>query len=998
MSQNIWENPQILHKNRLEPRAYYIPYADAEAALGGKKRDSVRYRSLNGRWAFRYYASVHDVPETVTAADEALECWDTADVPGCWQMQGFEPPFFSSGPYPFPMDMPYVPDENPTGVYAMDVRLTKEELGERTYLMFEGISSCFFLYINGVEVGYSQGSHIPSEFCINPWVHEGVNRITVKVLKWCDGSYLETQDFFRMNGIFRDVYLLFRPQEHLWDVFVKTEFTDGNYSAGAVMAEIACVGEPNLTCRLYAPNGNLLDEKAWQGGTVRFAVTQTQNWTAETPNLYRMVICSAEEAVAIPFGFREVAVNADGALTVNGVSVKLKGVNRHDTHHQLGYTTPIESMRQDIILMKQHNINTVRASHYPNPPEFLELCNEYGIYVVDEADLECHGFNIYDDPEHWCWKTYDGIWPTDREEWKDACMERMVRMVERDKNQPCVVIWSLGNEAGYGKNHDAMAEWTKQRDSSRLLHYERAQQLGKEPEVYDIKSSMYTSLEEVKAIAEDTTDNRPFFLCEYAHAMGAGPGDLHDYWELFYSSPRLIGGCIWEWCDLGYSATDADGTPYFAYGEESEDEKRINANCADGLIGPDRTVLTGLLEAKAAHQCIKADWNGSVMMLENRYDFTALDCFVMHWQVEYDGTVTDGGYLPLPKILPHTAGEVPLAVSVPQDCRLGCHLNLDFLLPFPVAWAESGHIVAQSQFCLLEGSGIPEPSLSAPLSLSEDNGGYTVCGRDFAYRVDKVHGELVSVMKNGVEFLEQPLHLGIEKAWSSNERKQKLIWQKYFYDWMMNKVKNIQAEVADGMVRIAVTLTLAPKGIRPLIEASVTYTVTADGTVGVDVKAKQNEGMPWLPRFGISFAMPKRCGFFSYYGLGPNETYRDMYHHARYGRYQSTVEAQYVPYIRPQENGNHIGVSEARVYDNLGRGLQINGDKLEVCVLPYSAENLHRATHTNELAEEPFTYVRVDYGVAGCGSAGCGPELAEAYRIGGVMEYRFTLKPILEQE
>ncbi len=1000
MSQNYWENPRYLQKNREEAHAYYIPFGKEQAALCGDRLDSDRYRSLNGKWAFRYFDSVHDVPDTLYAKDVEFADWGRINVPGCWQAQGYEKPYYTNVWYPYPVDMPYVPTDNPAGIYACDFLLTEAEVKDKLYLNFEGVSSCFTLYINGDEVGYSQVSHALSEFCISPWVHVGKNRLTVKVLKWCDGSYLEDQDFFRYNGIFRDVYLINRPQNHIWDVFVKTQFTKG-YESAVVWAEVTAKGNPDLVCRLYAPGGAFLSESYVVDGKVSFSVENTENWTAETPNLYKLAFVTEEETVVIPFGFREVKVNENGEMLVNGVSVKIKGVNRHDSHHELGYTTPVDHMRRDLALMKQHNINTIRTSHYPNTSEFLNLCDRYGFYVIDEADFECHGFIEKD--AKWLYEDgiYNDAWPNQAEGWGKACLERMTRMVERDKNHASVIIWSLGNESCYGRHHDTMAEWTKNRDNTRLLHYEQSIHLDAVPEIYDLVSAMYASIEWIDDYLSGQEKKRPFFLCEYSHAMGNSPGDVADYWELVDKYPQFIGGCVWEWTDHGYIKHDENGTPYFAYGGDGGEPHHDNNFCCDGLVYPDRRVGTGLLELKAVYQNIRASFDGRKLCVENHYDFISLEQFDMLWNLESDGKILAQGRVHLPAIKAHGCGEISLGMlPIPDVCALGCHLTLTFVMKDASCWAEQDYPLAQAQFELLSPSGYPRGNAGkSALHLEEEPHFYTVSGIDFTYRFDKLHGTLCSMKKNGHEFFDMAPELSIAKAYTDNERKKRLEWEIACFHLLQSKVKACELVTDSGEeITIRVTETLAPAGRMPLIEAVVTYSFFPCGSVSVDVSAKEREDGLWLPRFGMSFAMPAGNEYLTYYGKGPHENYCDMSHHALCGLYHSTVTKQYEPYIRPQEHGNHTGVMMAQIYDNLGRGLMITGDKLEFSASHISTENLEKASHTNELVMDDKTYVRVDYRIAGCGSASCASaELAKQYRVCGDMNYRFTLTPFLER-
>lgn len=1002
MQQYDWENPHFLQRNREDARAYYIPFESPQAAISGARCDSEKYRSLNGRWAFQYFACCHDVPQTILTADCPLDDWDRLNVPMSWQLGGYEQPVYTNVAYPYPIDMPYVPVDNPAGVYATEVTLSDAELNEQQYIIFEGVSSCFYLYINGKEVGYSQGSHMPAEFLISPYLVPGRNRITVKVLKWCDGSYLEDQDFFRFSGIFRDVYLLSRPQAHVWDVFAKTRFLDDAYTRAEITAEVTTKGAPQLTCQLYNPQGTLLGEKAVVDGNVCFTVEQTENWTAETPNLYKLVLISDSEALSIAVGIREIAIAKDGALLINGSTVKMKGVDHHDTHPELGYTTPIEHLRRDLELMKQHNINTIRTSHYPNTPEFLNLCDVYGLYVIDEADLECHGM-IFLNEETWEYDLNDERWPVHHPDWREACLERAIRMVERDKNHACIIMWSMGNEAAYGRHHDAMAEWTKAKDDTRLIFYERASICQPEPKIYDVCSAMYKTIKYMEEWLANENETRPFFLCEYAHAMGNGPGGLDDYWKFFEKHPRLWGGCIWEWADHAYYKTDADGKRYFAYGGDGGELKHDGNFCADGLVLPDRTPTSGLLEAKSAYQYIAASFDGHAVQLVNNYSFTALDAFDMLWQLEVDGNITDEGRVSLPSIAPHSEGCIPLSVTPPEHCALGCHLNLFFVTKKGSLWADSGHTVAMVQCKIAEGKPAPQcADLSGraahTLSVVQEGRDYKIIGRDFIYRFDTLHGALYSIMQNGVEFLAEPLYAGVEKAYTDNERKIRLKWEERSFHLTQIRVKNIEeTEHTESVFTLRVTQTLQRLAYAPLVEMVMTYTFTADGTIHVDVDADTLGNLQFLPRFGISFAMPEGHEFLSYYGYGPTENYCDMHNHAYCGRFNTTVTEEYFPYVRPQEHGNHIGVKQAAVYDNEGRGLLFEGEGFEFCASHFSAAMLEKAAHTNELETDGKTYVRIDYGVSGCGSNSCGPELDEAYRIGGRMTYGFTVRPFTER-
>ena len=534
-----WKNPQILHKNREKERAYYIPFHSEAAALHflDNKGASSYYKLLNGDWAFRYFDRHIDVPDELFDKDCDLDGWDKIPVPLNWQMADYDIPQYTNVDYPYPVDPPYVPDENPAGVYAFDFYICDDWARRDTFAVFEGVNSCFYLYVNGACAGYSQGSHMQSEFNIAQYCRQGINRIAVKVLKWCDGSYLEDQDFYRLSGIFRDVYLLSRSRNRIRDIFVKTDL-DAEYSDAVIALDVEKdgSGENGALFKLYAPDRTLVIEKELAFGETRLSVSSPLKWNAETPWLYKGIFHFEGEWIPVDIGFRKIETAKNCALLINGSPVKLKGVNRHDTDPVLGHYTPLDHIKRDLTLMKQHNINTIRTSHYPNTPEFYRLCSRYGFYVIDEADQEMHGFCTYIQSEGWRYRNFDSSLPSEMPEWKEAFLDRARRMVERDKNHPCIIMWSLGNETAFGSNLVAMADWIHGRDNTRLVHYERASAAVREYKdknysdaCVDVEGVMYPGLELLEQAGKNKKkDKRPFFICEYAHAMGNGPGGLKE--------------------------------------------------------------------------------------------------------------------------------------------------------------------------------------------------------------------------------------------------------------------------------------------------------------------------------------------------------------------------------------------------------------------------------------------------------------------------------------
>ena len=979
MNSKDWQNPGFLQKGREKEHAYFIPYKSLSKALTGDREQSECFQLLNGIWDFNYYPAYYEVPDNITE-------WGKIPVPSNWQMEGYENPYYTNVNYPYPVDPPFVPDENPCGVYRRFY--STEETDREQYLVFEGVNSCFYLYVNGEEIGYSQGSHCTAEFRITPYLKKGDNEILVKVLKWCDGSYLEDQDFFRMSGIFRDVYVLKRSPLHLSDVEIRTTLDHLSVKVTAPEGEICA--------RLYDQD-LCLQECMAKDGTADFCLPDAKPWSAEKPYLYTLVLEAFGEYIPVPVGFRTIAVSDKGELLINGVSVKIKGVNHHDTHPVKGHVMDLEDIKKDLYLMKRLNINTIRTSHYPPAPEFIRLCDELGFYVVDEADIEMHGFVSKD--TGWEYHTYDREWPTDHPDWGEALMERMRRMVERDKNSCSVIIWSIGNESGYGCHYDEMCRWTKEKDPDRLIHYERANMINT-PSIYDMESYMYPAMDTLVQYGEKK-DCRPVFLCEYAHSMGNGPGDLFDYQKTFEKYPRLIGGCIWEWAD---HTVLKDGKQYYGgdFGELIHD----NNFCVDGLVFSDRSLKAGSLEAKAAFQPLGAELlqDGRVK-LSNKYHFTDFSEYELVWTLEKDGCVVDQGRI-FTELKPGESEVWELPVSLPQSCSLGVYLTLRLNRKENCEWAEEGYETgmvqlkmpvevcqessrtakeAEAQWCIQEKGQI--------LEIRNQNGD----GYDF----HRFRGTLTGIWKEGKNLLVKDAHLDVWRAPTDNDRHMKNFWGLYEDNrcgWNMNrlfdKCYEMEYENTENGVEVTVKGGLAGVSRSPLLHYQICYLVKKDGTLSVSMDANVNHKAVWLPRLGFEFTLPTSMEQLEYYGMGPFENYRDLCHHTRVDRFTSTVDGEYVPYVMPQEHGNHTHVKEVAIGNELGEGLIFwTEDEMEFQASHYTKEELTVKGHAHELAKSD-TNVRIDYKVSGIGSNSCGPELLEQYRLKEKeIHFAFSLKP-----
>jgi beta-galactosidase len=1000
---NYVEQPDLLQINRLPARAHYIPYQDLEQAKSGKRGQSSAYQTLNGNWKFQYHTSVKDVQEGFYESVTDVSHWDDLIVPSCWQTQGYDQLHYTNVNYPIPCDPPYVPDENPAGVYVRDFQIPDSWQNQETYVMFEGVNSCFYLWVNGTFVGYSQGSRIPAEFQISEYVQPGRNRMAVLVLKWCDGTYLEDQDAWRYSGIYRDVYLLSREKTHIRDVFAKSELTE-DLKQATVQIEIQATGPIPVKAELKDANGEIVAaaESTIEGqGSLTLSLTQPKLWNAEVPYLYDLYVYGGQEVLLFPTGFRRVEVR-EGVFCVNGQAVKLKGVNRHDSHPTLGQTIPLNHMIQDLKLMKQHNINTIRTSHYPNDPRFLTLCDQYGFYVVDEADLECHGMGAAD---AWHQLSSDPAW-------HDAYLERAVRMVERDKNHASIVMWSLGNESGYGPNHVAMAAWIKSRDTSRLVHYEGFVHNEGEAhgEYLDMDSRMYSSVQETESFAIDPNRTKPFFLCEYSHAMGNGPGDLKDYWDLIYKYPKLMGGCVWEWCDHGIATVTPKGESYFAYGGDFGDQPNDGNFCIDGLVSPDRQPHTGLLELKQviAPVCIEAvDVQQGIFEIMNRYDFMDLSHLALSWRIEQEGRLLEQGQIWQLQAAPHTTASITLPYLLPANVDDRTYLTLSIWQNQDNAWASIGHEITFAQFQLgaaqptSKKQGTTYVGSDEALHVEEQEGLLIVRGFDFEHVFDLQAGVIRAMSKHGVALLTKPARYQIWRAPIDNDRNVRHSWENEGYHLAQMKVYSSAWNQPDpSTVEIQVSFSLGAYIRYPFLRGEARWSIDASGGLHVKTDVTVREGIPFLPRFGMELTMPKGTEEVEYYGLGPHESYIDKRQSVRKGKYLLTVDEMFESYVMPQENGSRFGTAWAIVSNALGMGLHLSStDTFSFNASHFTPEDLTEAQHTYELAKRAETIVQIDYKMSGVGSNSCGPELLEAYRMDDKQfTCEFMLRPIFKED
>ncbi|GGG00112.1 glycoside hydrolase family 2 TIM barrel-domain containing protein [Paenibacillus abyssi] len=986
-----WRNLTILERNREKSHTQFIPYADIATCLSDSRAASPYYQLLNGKWNFHYASSPEQACDDFYQSDFDLSNWATIPVPSNWQMKGYGIPLYSSSPYPFPIDPPYVPTENPTGYYIKKFYVSEEWKDRQTNIVFEGVDSAFHLWINGKFIGYSQGSHNHSEFTITDAIETGENIVAVKVYQWSDGSYLEDQDKWRLSGIFRDVYLVSVPYLHIFDISTAVAFDDALEDA-ILSVNINMKNGAQQELALHSLEIQLIDqeqrvihqqvikEEKWIPATsellnkINIPVKKPAKWSAEDPALYRLVIIQydhsnhMQEVKKVNVGFRVIEIK-EGQMLINGNPIIIKGVNRNEFDPRLGFVTTVEQMIKDITLMKQHNINSVRTSHYPNDTRWLDLCDEYGLYVIDEADLETHGFHFIGNESYL----------SENPAWEKAYLERVQRMVERDKNHPCVVIWSLGNESGYGRNHDVMAEWVRGRDSSRPIHYERA----KDAEVVDIVSTMYPSVDTIIEEGKKEYEQRPFLMCEYGHAMGNSVGNLKEYWEAIYKYRRLLGGLIWEWTDHGIVCEDDAGNEFYAYGGDFGDTPNSGSFCIDGLLFPDRSLKASILEYKKIISPIvikEENIKEGIVKVINRYDFLTLEHLDIVWTVKKEGEAVQQGQIPSLDTAP---GKEDL-ITIPYDytnLQPGYEywLTIQFVLNRDTLWAERGHEIAWSDLSIPVKGEVSITSKEAmPNMYMEQSNSYLIMkGNDFEITVDKLKGIITNWEFMNQELLQVGPKLQLWRAPLDNDVNLKKEWIKSGYNRLKAQLRDLTFEwLVDNQVCILKTsFSHGADGLGVCFTSTTTYTIYGNGqvTVGTELKPTEYMELACLPRIGMQLEMPGEFNDFSWFGLGPHECYPDRKESGKLGIYRGTVQEQFVPYIKPQENGNKADVRWATVTDSRGIGFLIVGEPLlNTSVHHYSTTDLTNTDHVHKLTRRNSTFVNLDDEQSGIGNHSCG--------------------------
>ncbi len=1005
-----YEDLSVLHENTMPARAYFIPASKRMDNLVEHREESDRMQLLNGTWKFQYFNSIYDVQEPFFEKDYDTENFDEIQVPSVWQMAGYDTHQYTNIRYPFPFDPPYVPQDIPCGTYAHTFVYHKDENAPKAFLNFEGVDSCFYVWINGSYVGYSQVSHMTSEFDITDLLRDGENSIAVLVMKWCDGSYLEDQDKFRMSGIFRDVYILKRPKEAISDYHIKTRIED---MLAKVEIEMKFYSPLNVKISIEDRNGAVVAlGSIAEEGTAVLEIASPELWNTENPYLYKLILETENEVIVDHIALRKIEIK-DQVIYLNGQKIKFRGVNRHDSDPVTGFTISLEQLTTDLTLMKQHNFNAIRSSHYPNAPFFYEMCDKYGFMVIDEADIEAHGpFMIYrkEDTDYNRFKRWNEK-IADDPVWEEAIVDRVKLMVERDKNRFCIVMWSMGNESAYGCNFEKALEWTKNFDPDRITQYESARYRNYD-ETYDysnldVYSRMYPALSEIQEYL-DKDGSKPFLLVEYCHSMGNGPGDFEDYFQMIQDNDKMCGGFVWEWCDHAIAhGTAENGKTIYAYGGDHGEEIHDGNFCMDGLVYPDRTVHTGLLEYKNVYRparVISYNKESGELVLHNYMDFDDLKDYVkISYELTQDGLVISKGILPEFSVAPHGEGKTNLKINVPENGK--CYLKLIYHLKKELPLLDEDHILGFDEIevskedtkCKLAEKWIPKTVVDSELQVNENDTQIHIKGREFAYTIDKRTALFTEMKFAGREYLNHPMELNIWRAPTDNDMYIKSEWKKAHYDKAYTRAYTTEVVQGKHGVKITSHASVVAETVQKILDVTITWKIEAAGKIDADIAVTKDDEFPDLPRFGVRMFLDKKLSAVRYFGMGPQESYCDKHQAASHGLYRADVGDLHEDYIRPQENGSHYDCEYVEL-NNSRYGIVASAEKaFSFNASYYTQEELEKKTHNYELTESDSVVFCVDYALNGIGSNSCGPVVLDQYRFDDVLfRFQFTLIPYVK--
>ncbi len=1008
---NDWENQKLTGINKQAPRTATVPFDDKSAALSCERTLSPYFKLLNGAWKFAYFSTPKEAPEDFFEEDFDCGEWEDIVVPSNWQMKGYGNPHYTNSIYPFPRNPPFVPSENPTGCYIREFEINDDWSDRRIMLRFDGVDSFFYVWVNGQLAGMSKGSRNAAEFDITDIAQLGLNRITVQVLQWSDGTYLEDQDMWWLSGIFRDVSLTALPDVDIFDIFAKP-LLDKTCRNGILDVEVELRNSDDadlkhriIEAELFDAFGNPVFSKPLEANVAKSGKKQpvktslsatiegVSPWSAETPVLYTLLLALKEksgkviEYKALKIGFRTVELK-NGNMLVNGVPIMLRGVNRHEFNTDLGRALTREAMIEDILVLKRHNVNAIRTCHYPDDPKFYDLCDEYGFYVLCEADLETHGFG-YDKGKN------PSMWP----DWEKPFVERMQMMVEAFKNHASVIIWSLGNESGYGVNHVKMAEYARSRDNTRLIHYER----DEKADTADMVSRMYSTPQVCVDLVKKYCRKKPFILCEYAHAMGNGPGGLEDYWQTFFAHKEMQGGFIWEFCDHGIRTENEDGCEFFAYGGDFGDEPNDGNFITDGLVFPDKTPSPGMIEARKVYAPVRfaaKDLKKGIVTVFNHYDFQTLEHLNVVWSVSENGIPVQTGMLAPLKIKARTGEDVRIPFVFPANPKAGAEyfLNLTFTLGMDTLWARSGHEIAWGQFALpvktspvkIVKTGLPKPEMD------EDSRCFYIAADEALIEFNKTTGMISNWLIDGIPLLDRGPRLNIFRAPTDNDLGRYAglwkDWKAAYFHQMQHRVESVEADTEKRTLRVL--SRMAPPVHDYGIECEYLYTFLPDGGFTLELRGTpKGENIPCFPRLGFQLFLPEDMDRAQWFGLGPGESYRDTKEAQRVGLFKAGVDALYTKYVFPQENGNRSEIRRVAFYDLHTAGFAVAGmDTLfNFSMHRFTPEALFEAKHPHEIEYAENLCVNLDWMQSGIGSSSCGAPLPETYRV-PVKPFRFGMK------
>lgn len=1005
-----YEDLSVLHENTMPARAYYVPASKRMDNLVEHREESDRMQLLNGTWKFQYYNSIYDIQESFFEKDYDTENFDEIQVPSVWQMAGYDTHQYTNIRYPFPFDPPYVPQDIPCGAYAHTFDYHKDENAPKAFLNFEGVDSCFYVWVNGSYVGYSQVSHMTSEFDITDLLQDGKNTIAVLVMKWCDGSYLEDQDKFRMSGIFRDVYILKRPEQAISDYHIKTKIED---MLAKIELDVKFYSPANVKISIEDKNGAVVAVGSiTEEGTAVLEIASPELWNTENPYLYKLILETENEVIVDHIALRKIEIK-DQVIYLNGQKIKFRGVNRHDSDPVTGFTISVEQITTDLTLMKQHNFNAIRSSHYPNAPFFYEMCDKYGFMVIDEADIEAHGpFMLYrkEDTDYNRFKRWNEK-IADDPAWESAIVDRVKLMVERDKNRFCIVMWSMGNESAYGCNFEKALAWTKKFDPDRITQYESARYRNYD-ETYDysnldVYSRMYPALSEIQEYL-DKDGSKPFLLVEYCHSMGNGPGDFEDYFQMIQDNDKMCGGFVWEWCDHAIAhGTAENGKTIYAYGGDHGEDIHDGNFCMDGLVYPDRTAHTGLLEYKNVYRparVVSYDKESGELVLHNYMDFDDLNDYVnISYELTQDGLVIGKGKLSEVSVAPHSEGKTNLKVNVPESGK--CYLKLIYHLKKEMPLLEEDHILGFDEIevsqkdakCQLAEKWMEKTATNSELQVNENDTQIHIKGREFSYTIDRRTALFTEMKFAGREYLNHPMELNIWRAPTDNDMYIKSEWKKAHYDKAYTRAYT--TEVAQGKhgVKITSHASVVAETVQKILDVTITWKIAAAGKIDADIAVTKDGEFPDLPRFGVRMFLDKKLSDARYFGMGPQESYRDKHQAASHSLYRANVGDLHEDYIRPQENGSHYDCEYVEL-NNSRYGIVASAEKaFSFNASYYTQEELEKKTHNYELTESDSMVFCVDYALNGIGSNSCGPVVLDQYRFNDVLfRFQFTLVPYVK--